>query len=102
MQGLWYEIPRLSREESDLIGYIAAWIILIVTLFFRRACYISFKKEDELLHKLSYTQKKKRMWENKQKKKQEWETSQKDIESWDDGETSSQEDIKIYVDKEIK
>ena len=85
------EIPVLSHEEYNLIFFVIAWLVFLLTLLFRNSCYISFKKYDEHKVSESYTQKKKREYNDKKKKSLENEVSDTD-----------EDEIKIYVDREIQ
>ena len=82
----WREIPVYSIDVYNLIFFIIAWLIFLLTFLFRQSCYISLKSQvlKENSQK-SYTQEKKKIWKVK-------------TATWDSGE----EMIKIYVDKEIK
>jgi len=88
------EIPILSSEEYNLIFFIIAGLVFVLTLLFRRSCYMSFISEDSIELTESYTYKKKQEWVKKTKK---------DTQKNTDTSTHEQSDgIKIYVDKEIK
>lgn len=82
----WREIPVFSIEVYNLIFFIIAWFIFLLTFLLRKSCYISLKSQvvKENSQK-SYTQEKKKI-------------SKVKTNTWDSGE----ERIKIYVDKEIK
>jgi len=88
------EIPLLSSEQYNLIFFIIAALVFVLTLLFRRSCYLSFVSEPTRDSTQSYTQKKKQERKKKSKKEAQKNT---DISS-----TEQSDGMKIYVDKEIK
>jgi len=81
--------PRANMDLYDKIAIFIAILVLIVSLIFRKYFYISLKNDKEVIieEKVSYTQKAKKAPAKTKK------VVSKDVDD---------DEIKIYVEKEIK
>lgn len=91
------DIPIYDPEIYNMVFFILAWLIFLITLILRRSCYLSLTSDTqgEKYTSQSYTQKKKT--ENK-KEKYIQDESEDTLHVAQDNE----DEIRIYVDKEIK